>query len=329
MKARRTTYKLLATLLAAVLLALPVMPAFADDSTVTAAVTVRGVSLQGKTASEASDTIAAACAASPLATLPVVAGGHVLLLDPNASLRLDIASTVAAAFAATDATALVPIYSVDARAVSAFVTRLAKTVDRKAVDAKRVVSNRRLKVSASSTGARVDQARAVTMLTAGLVSEAAGAAVATVTVPVTVLAPKTTVKNIGKTLIVSLGEFKVLLYNGSKIEKVYRCAVGMRRYPTPRGTFKVIGKAMNPAWHNNGGDWAAHMPAYIAPGRNNPLGTRALYLSASGIRIHGIPASENRSIGHAASHGCIRLKNSDAVNLYPRVAVGTPVYIVK
>ncbi len=329
MKARRTTYKLLATLLAAALLTLPVMPAFAADDTVAFAVTVRGVSLLGLNASEASDTIVAACAASRLATLPVVADGHVFLLDPNSSLRLDVAATVAAAFASTEATALVPVYTVDAPVLSAFVTTIARAVDRKAVDAKRVVSKRRLKVSGSSAGVRVDQAATVRTLTATLFGEAAGAAVSTLTVTPTVVAPKVTVGTIGKTLIVSLGEFKLLLYNGAKLEKVYRCAVGMRRYPTPQGTFKVTGKAVNPAWHNNGGDWAAHMPAYIAPGRNNPLGTRALYLSASGIRIHGIPASENRSIGHAASHGCIRLKNSDAVNIYPRVAVGTPVYIVK
>jgi lipoprotein-anchoring transpeptidase ErfK/SrfK len=329
MKARRTNIKLLATLLAAVLLALPVMPAFADDNTVTAAVTVCGVSLQGLTASEASDTIVAACAASRLATLPVVASGHVFLLDPNKSLRLDVASTVAAAFASTGATELVPIYTVDAPFVKTFVVALAKAADRKAVDATRSVVKRRLKTHASSTGVKVAQTAAIASVTAGLLSEAAGAAPATVTAPVTVVNPKVTLKNIGKTLIVSLGERKVLLYNGAKLEKAYRCAVGMPRHPTPRGTFKIIAKVKNPSWHNSGAGWAAHMPAYIAPGRNNPLGTRALYLNAPGIRIHGIPASENRSIGHAASHGCIRLKNSNAVDLYPRVPVGTRVYIVK
>jgi lipoprotein-anchoring transpeptidase ErfK/SrfK len=329
MNARRTKSRVLATLLAAVLLALPVMPAFALDGTVTAAVTVCGVPLQGLTASEASDTIVAACAASRLAALPVVADGRVFSLDPNTSLRLDVQATVAAAFAATGTVTLAPSYTIDAPALAAFVTGVARVVDRKAVDARRIVAKRRLTIGASSTGLKVAGPAATTALTAGLLSEAAVAAVTTVTVPMTVVAPKVTAGNIGKTLIVSLGEFKLILYNGSKLEKVYRCAVGMRKYPTPQGTFKILGKAVNPAWHNNGGDWAAHMPAYIKPGRNNPLGTRALYLSAPGIRIHGIPAGENWSIGHAASHGCIRLKNSDAVNIYPRVAVGTPVYIVK
>ncbi len=34
-------------------------------------------------------------------------------------------------------------------------------------------------------------------------------------------------------------------------------------------------------------------------------------------------------MGHRASHGCIRLTNHNILDLYPRVKVGTPVYIVK
>jgi lipoprotein-anchoring transpeptidase ErfK/SrfK len=69
------------------------------------------------------------------------------------------------------------------------------------------------------------------------------------------------------------------------------------------------------------------MPSVIGPGPNNPLGTRALYLNASGIRIHGTP--NWRSIGHRASHGCLRMRRRDVENLYPRVPVGTAVWITK
>jgi len=83
-----------------------------------------------------------------------------------------------------------------------------------------------------------------------------------------------------------------------------------------------------PTWYNNGSDWAKNMPATIGPGPGNPLGTRALYLNAAGIRIHGIPSSEDWSIGSAASHGCMRMHRWDAEDLYPRVPVGTRVIIV-
>jgi L,D-transpeptidase-like protein len=54
------------------------------------------------------------------------------------------------------------------------------------------------------------------------------------------------------------------------------------------------------------------------------LGTRRLELG-DGYGIHG--TNEPESIGHAASHGCVRLRNEDVEKLYDMVAVGTPVYI--
>lgn len=54
------------------------------------------------------------------------------------------------------------------------------------------------------------------------------------------------------------------------------------------------------------------------------LGTRRLELG-DGYGIHG--TNEPASIGHAASHGCVRLRNEDVEKLYDMVPVGTPVYI--
>jgi lipoprotein-anchoring transpeptidase ErfK/SrfK len=56
------------------------------------------------------------------------------------------------------------------------------------------------------------------------------------------------------------------------------------------------------------------------------LGTRALYLNAPGIRIHGTPASY--SIGTYASHGCIRMLMEDVEELYEIVEIGTTVHVV-
>lgn len=54
------------------------------------------------------------------------------------------------------------------------------------------------------------------------------------------------------------------------------------------------------------------------------LGTRRLDLG-DGYGIHG--TNDPESIGHAASHGCVRLRNEDVEKLYDMVPVGTPVYI--
>lgn len=65
-------------------------------------------------------------------------------------------------------------------------------------------------------------------------------------------------------------------------------------------------------------------------GPTNPLGPRALYLYRNGVdtafRIHG--TTEPRSIGHAASNGCIRMYNQDVIELYERVPLGTPVSVI-
>jgi lipoprotein-anchoring transpeptidase ErfK/SrfK len=117
----------------------------------------------------------------------------------------------------------------------------------------------------------------------------------------------------------------LLLYKGGKVAKVYRVAVGMSKYPTPRGHFRIVGKRKNPTWHNPGTEWAKDMPKFIPPGPGNPLGTRALNLSAPGIRIHG--TYNTGSIGRAASHGCVRMFIKDAEELYKLVSIGTPVHI--
>jgi lipoprotein-anchoring transpeptidase ErfK/SrfK len=65
-------------------------------------------------------------------------------------------------------------------------------------------------------------------------------------------------------------------------------------------------------------------------GPENPLGARALYLYDNGrdtlYRIHG--TNEPEKIGRAASSGCIRMRNIDAIDLYSRVPIGTRVVVL-
>lgn len=67
----------------------------------------------------------------------------------------------------------------------------------------------------------------------------------------------------------------------------------------------------------------------MAPGLDNPLGARALYLFRNGrdtlYRLHGTP--QWNSIGRAVSSGCIRLINQDIIDLYSRVGVGARVIV--
>ena len=67
------------------------------------------------------------------------------------------------------------------------------------------------------------------------------------------------------------------------------------------------------------------IPPFVEGGPNNPLGARALYIGGTMYRIHG--TNDAASIGGAVSSGCFRMMNSDVIDLYDRVALGSRVYV--
>ena len=134
-----------------------------------------------------------------------------------------------------------------------------------------------------------------------------------------------------KTIIVVLSKRQLWLYTGAKITVTYKVAIGQPSYPTPPGIWHVYRRVVNPTWYNPGSAWARNMPSSMS-GASSPLGLRALYLANKngvdfGIRIHG--TKNIGSIGTPASHGCIRVANSNIVKLYPLVPMNTLVYIVR
>lgn len=70
-------------------------------------------------------------------------------------------------------------------------------------------------------------------------------------------------------------------------------------------------------------------PKRVPGGPANPMGARALYLFEGNkdtlYRIHG--TNQPEYIGQAISSGCIRMTNEDAIDLYNRVTIGTPVVV--
>lgn len=233
---------------------------------------------------------------------------------------------------------LVTSGSVVATAVTAWVNTIGGKVDKKSVDAtlKLNKKKRRLDFKASVKGYKLDRAVATQQITDELNAELSATASSTVVaLKTTVLNPKVT--KFGKTILVVQSRRKIYLYDNKKVIKTYRCAVGQPRWPTPNGTFHIGKKVKNPSWTNGYASWSKNMPAYIGPGPNNPLGTRAMYVYTGatsgghdiGVRFHGVPHSEDGSIGHAASHGCLRMHRKDVENFFPRVSVGTTVYIIK
>jgi lipoprotein-anchoring transpeptidase ErfK/SrfK len=116
-------------------------------------------------------------------------------------------------------------------------------------------------------------------------------------------------------IVVSIPDRKLVLLRGVRVMKVYDVAVGKPSTPSPTGEFRIANRIPNPTWYG---------PAkVVGPGKSNPLGTRWMGLSYRGYGIHGtnVPGS----IGKAASHGCIRMRQRDVEELFELVDVGTTV----
>jgi L,D-transpeptidase catalytic domain len=119
-------------------------------------------------------------------------------------------------------------------------------------------------------------------------------------------------------ILVSIPDRKLVLLDGGHVLKIYDVAVGTPSTPSPVGEFHIVAHVANPTWYGH--------HKVIPAGPHNPVGTRWMGLSVKGYGIHGTNAPG--SIGKAASHGCIRMRNRDVEELFALVGVGVPVDLI-
>ena len=112
-------------------------------------------------------------------------------------------------------------------------------------------------------------------------------------------------------VIVNKGDLR--LYYFSKENKVYSFPIGIGRgdWETPTGKARITGKKKNPYWTVPASilEEEPHWPKVVKPGPENPLGSRAIYLSMPGYLLHG--TNKPWGVGMKVSHGCIRLYPED------------------
>ena len=113
-------------------------------------------------------------------------------------------------------------------------------------------------------------------------------------------------------VVVSLRERTLSLFENGQVVRVFPVAVGAPQTPTPVGTFTIKNRIPHPTYYRLG--------KVIGPGPANPLGTRWMGLDLKGYGIHG--TDEPDSIGHARSHGCVRLRNDDVEQLFELLRPG-------
>jgi lipoprotein-anchoring transpeptidase ErfK/SrfK len=131
-------------------------------------------------------------------------------------------------------------------------------------------------------------------------------------------------------IVIRSSERRLYLTLGQGMAIRYPVAVGKHGHAW-LGLAHVDGKYVRPAWSPPAEVKRAipSLPDVIAGGSpHNPMGERALTLDRDEIAIHGTNAHMRASVGTAASFGCIRMYNEDVIDLFDRVAVGTPVIVL-
>ncbi len=311
---------------------------------VPAGVSVAGADLGGMSEAEVREVLDEKVSAPLLRPVLVDVDGKEYAFDPSTAVKIDTDAMVAESFAPRRSASFIarlrhdltgaplaaevqPAYSVDTTAVAEWLSAVAKQTDRKPVSAQVKVESPRIEIVPAVKGRRLETSQTAEAIAAIFSAENVLAeSNRKVTAQVTRTEPKVTEKEFEKVILVDLSERRIRLFHNGAIEKEYRCAIGTPDHPTPTGDYEITLKRYRPTWVNpapNG--WGKDMPASIAPGPGNPLGTRALNINAPGIRFHG---TENiASVGTAASHGCMRMQRHDIEDLFERVEVGTKVYI--
>lgn len=130
-------------------------------------------------------------------------------------------------------------------------------------------------------------------------------------------------------IVVNLGEMRMYYFKDEgEAPLTFPLGIGREGLQTPTGQTTIIKKMSDPMWFptdrmRKEKPW---LPAAIAAGAANPLGTHALYLGWPTFLIHG--SNKPWGIGRRVSSGCMRMYPEDIVMLFDMVPIGTKVTVV-
>lgn len=129
-------------------------------------------------------------------------------------------------------------------------------------------------------------------------------------------------------LVVNLPEMRLYDFTHPYGVELLAVAIGEPTWPTPIGRYAVGVKQVDPVWHVPASirRERPELPPRVPPGPENPLGGRWMSLGKSSYGLHG--TNVRWSIGHEATHGCVRLYEDQMAALYERVPEGTTVRLV-
>jgi lipoprotein-anchoring transpeptidase ErfK/SrfK len=221
---------------------------------------------------------------------------------------------------------LQPRVGYDKSAVKDFVDQLAGGINQDAVNATVVPSGGRLQGESGQPGRAVNVKRMTTAINAAARSPGRDQAIPAV---VNTTKPEISKKDLGQAypryIYIDRSTFTLRFYSHLRLKKTYTVAVGQQGLETPAGLYHAQDKQVDPSWHVPNSAWAGSLAGQvIPPGPADPLKARWIGIF-DGAGIHG--TDETSSLGHAFSHGCVRMAIPDVIDLYNRVRVGDPIYI--
>jgi murein L,D-transpeptidase YcbB/YkuD len=115
----------------------------------------------------------------------------------------------------------------------------------------------------------------------------------------------------GLRLALNVAANRLSVYEDGKLTKTYKVSVGMKQFQTPAGDYTIRDVTWNPWWHPPKSEWAVGRKPE-PPGPLNPMGRVKLNFGPL-LYIHG--TVDWQSLGQPASHGCVRMRNSDLIEL--------------
>jgi lipoprotein-anchoring transpeptidase ErfK/SrfK len=281
-------------------------------------VTISGVAVGGMTSSEAYAAVSASFARPVVLLVP---HSRLALAPARIGAMAYVRDAVSRALTAPAGTELKLRVILNRRGTQRYLSTVAKRFDHAPVDSQLALRNLRPLVTKEQTGRSLRQLNAMNAIFIALVSNTRP----NVKLQFTGLKPAVTQASYGPVIVIRRGSNRLYLYQGMRFVRVFGVATGQSAYPTPLGRWHIVVKSRNPWWYPPNSSWARGEKP-VPPGPGNPLGTRWMGLSASGVGIHGTP--DDASIGYSASHGCIRMHIPDAEWLFNHVTVGTTVFIV-
>ena len=316
----------------AVLLLLPAGAAAQDDPVLPPGARAAGIELGGQTVSQAAASLDAAFAAVLAQPIEFRVAGHRKRLDPaSIGFGFDALRSAKRAYDAAIAAggpADVPLHvTYDGEKLAAFTVALDRASDIRPRNAKLKMTIRRMKVRRARMGWSIDE-KALALSLDPLLADPW--ALRVVRVERERVHPKRNVIDLRRehraVLTIDRASFKLRYFKNLKFKRSYGIAVGAPGFETPTGRFSIHNKAVDPAWSAPDEPWAGAYRNEVVEGgaADNPLKARWMGI-VGGVGIHGTAAED--SIGTAASHGCIRMRVADVIDLYPRVPVGTAVLI--